>query len=211
MKYLIILLCLSTTTLFAQTAKYFNSDSIVISKQKFDNWRENGTLPVKIAETKDTVYYQAVKRSYLGKLSNDEREQLYTYLSSISAQELNKQLPIVVFYHQGIDKYNSSGTATIGYRKRWYKELIRILNKKTEASVMLIYSTPDGAKELYPSLPAYYDKYRVFSKFFKYHYPSGCIMVINPNGNFAYYLGEYGQQMATILYADTQTGKRPID
>lgn len=56
MKCLIILLCLSSTALFAQTAKYFNSDSVVISKGKFDNWREDGVLPVKIGENKGTVY-----------------------------------------------------------------------------------------------------------------------------------------------------------
>lgn len=211
MKYLLLLLCLSTTTLFAQKAKYFSPDSVPISKGEFNEWHTKGTLPIRIAETKDTVYYQAVKRYHTGKLSDDERDQLYNYLSSVSGMELNKQLPVLLLYHQGNDPCNLSGAATISSRRRWFDYAVGLLYKKTRANVMVMYTSVERVAELYPDIPAYYDKYRVLGKFFKYHYPCGSIMVINPNGNIAYYFGEYGPKAAVDLYTDTQTGKQSIN
>jgi len=129
-------------------------------------------------------------------------ENLYAHLEEITRQTLERDKMIVIIYHPGLDKCNSTGTATLSTRKLWYKEMERKLNRIADINTVYIYKNDEGLKK-WRKANWTEDKNQIIERlFFKYHYPCGSFTVVHPSGHYKSGLGEYSKSWVWKLTED---------
>ncbi|KQM76277.1 hypothetical protein ASE74_19695 [Pedobacter sp. Leaf216] len=199
-------LMLSTLTLFililntkAQEVKnirYFDIDNKEINKSVFDEKRSTNVFLDIPGDSSN--HRKLINREEQGKIK--DKTKLLLLLETASNKEIDSLKPIVIIYHPGQDSSNSTGNTD--YIKAKHKELKTALLKQYKIKPIYIYAEITGTGQYGSSINWIKDPEQSIKKhFFKYHYPSGSFVVIDRNGNYVSYLGEY---MTSAILAVTK-------
>ena len=171
--------------------KYFDENYIPISKTEFENKKWKNSL---LSIEGDSINHKMLSiRWNQGTLEN--KKILDSLLTSATNKKIDSSKTIVIIYYPGKDPCNSSGSATKGYRKAWFKKLEKKLYKITQTKPIYIYKDKDGI-EKYDGIMTWYEdpNKTIESLFFKYHYPCNSFVVISEKGGFISYFGEFSKE-----------------
>lgn len=180
----------STSKIKSSDIRYFNHKNIEISKEKFYKIRStNEYLDIpgdSINHLKLTV------REKRGKISI--RKNLEEVLESLTNRKIDSTSPIVIIYHPGKDRCNSSGTKDKVWIQKWHDQLSEGLKRMANIEPFYIYKSYDGLEKYNGILNYYKDPNRLIeSLFFEYHYPCSSFVVISKSGNYISYFGEFSK------------------
>ncbi|TXF79046.1 hypothetical protein [Chryseobacterium sp.] len=171
--------------------RYFNQDNIKISKSEFQTKRDSGEFLEIPGDSLNSL--KLVFREEEGSIT--DIEDLYEKLASASEVEINKTKPLVIIFHPGEDRCNSSGSTDIKSSKKWYAELDQGVFKIIGTNPIYIYKNKSGLLKDKSFLPWNLDPDGTVERlFFKNHYPCGSFTVISPNGTYISYFGEFPKE-----------------
>lgn len=192
----ILVLCLMffQTAVFAQhqTEKYYDQNDQELTFEAFEKLRRQSSVT---SITIKPNHKKIVDRLEAGELTN--HQQLIEKLQKAVGQPKNVdwQKPLVILYYPGIDWCNSSGSATKNSRKIWFGELEIGIKKIAQTQPIYIYKNAKGLEKYDGIMTWHKDPEAIIQKtFFKHHYPCGSFVIINPDGKYASYFGEYSQR-----------------
>ena len=171
--------------------KYFNENNIEISKTKFyEELSANHLLGS--AYIKEGLRFH--KKLILGRQEEGDITNLPLFKNLIEArtnQKLDDTKPIVIIYYPGKDPCNMSGTATRKSKERSYNKLEKGLEEIAQIKPIYIYKDNDGLED-YESISFYKDPDGMIERlFFREHYPCMSFVVVDKNGHFRSYFGEF--------------------
>lgn len=195
--YILYLVLLFTIKSGAQKSTIYLDDSLnVISKLEFKK-------PLKQYESITSIVFDSVKakvkfnKTYEGKLSDEEHKHLKEELISGSNIAILNDDIIVINYYPGKDKCNSSGNRD--FVKNRYQDYNSQISKLKYVKQFFVYKELKGI-ENYGNLNWLADPNKLIeSTFFKIHYPCGSYVIINKDGTYFSYRGEYN--LSSILLA----------
>lgn len=170
--------------------RYFDHKNVEISKEKFYKIRStNKYLDIpgdSLNQRKLTV------REKRGEISI--RKNLEEVLENLTKREIDSTSPIVIIYHPGKDRCNSSGTTNQIRIKSWHDQLTEVLKRIADIEPFYIYKSYDGLEKYNGILNYYKDPNRLIeSLFFEYHYPCSSFVVISKSGSYISYFGEFSK------------------
>lgn len=164
---------------------YFDTDGKQIDGKKFGklkiDYREFITSET---QTDSGIVHKVEPRITRGKLSGEELLSIQGFLRSAPEKIL------VIDYYQGKDKYNSSGDKSMRDAKtaRYLESLKRFPNVEQR----FVFASETGLDNWLPAgTKATKDNGSIMSKFFVSRYPSGSYIIMEPDGNYLFYKGEY--------------------
>lgn len=197
---LFILMLLGFTKSFAQEKinyKYFNLDSIEITKKENDAWRENKNqvIPAYFKISNDTIFTKWTKRTVIGLMTDREAKQFITIFSP-DKESIEYTKPTLIQLFQGSDPcFNTSWMKPNDWDLR-DKGLENKLSSKYTIKIFNVYS-PDADIQKRTELSELWvkDKYAILNKFFPLHYGCGSFMILKPNGEYFIYYGEYSDEI----------------
>lgn len=187
---IIVLLLITATLIFSCSAKkeftYFDVDNTQISKMQFQEKRATNKY---FDLTSDSLNYKKlIERYETGKIEN-----VRTYQSLIlnrSEKKLDLSKPLVIIYHPGKDRCNSSGAASKKTLARWYSELEKGIVELNANAPIYLYKEKEGLEKYEDIISYYKDPEGLTEKlFFKYHYPVPVLWLSPLPGNIILTLG----------------------
>ncbi|MEZ4802834.1 MAG: hypothetical protein R2797_08670 [Gelidibacter sp.] len=195
-KLLCYLLLLATLKMYSQEKKiyYYNDGWKKISENRFKRNFSSKKYLMQTFEV-DTAYINvSFKRKNYGLLKNNEFENLISTLQAHTNKDLKNSKLIVINYYPGSDNCNKTKVPSTWnvYDTDYVKELDKI----TTVSQFWIYKIDENLENNHKDrLKWMEDKNRIVEKqFFKYHFLCGSFVVIDNQGNFISYYGEYAKQ-----------------
>lgn len=193
---MIFVLCLMffQTAIFAQhkTEKYYDQNDKELTFEAFEKLRRQ---PSVTAITIKPNHKKLVDRLEAGELTN--HQQLVEKLHKAVGQpkKVDWQKPLVIVYYPGKDPCNSSALSKRSDRKKWYKKLEKEIKNIAQTHPIYIYKDAKGLEKYDGIMTWHKDPEAIIEKtFFKHHYPCGSFVIINPDGKYASYFGEYSQR-----------------
>ncbi len=197
-KTILILIYILSFKVCAQevSIKFYNENGHEITKEVFINTRDY-SKNIDIYFGNDTREFGfLVKRKNYGKLTDKLHTQFRTYLNKLSGNKLDSTKSIVINYLSAIPRKKETGEG----RSRWNifnKDYLKRLHKITDVMHFWINSPScDNLKYHYSNKINWLsDTDKILSKlFFPYDIKYGYYVLIKPNGDYFYYLGEYGKK-----------------
>jgi hypothetical protein len=195
--YLLTLLLLLSFTLGAQQSlhRYWNLEGQPVSKAEqrmiFDQDRGN-IISVAIDNGGLVVEHRLVPRWKKGQLSAAQNQAMKSYLNQQQALPLPAKYQAVILFYPGKDRSNSTGLATRNSYAKLYDRFERKLKRLKTAFPFYIYKNDNGLERQSKNRDWRKDAdHLVEQTFFKYHYPGGSYAVIDEQGNFNAFYGEY--------------------
>ena len=180
-------LCLGVFLFFsAKGQTYYNEQGRRILKQEYEEKILNG--PYFGIPAEKVGDFQLVHRMPVG-LTNARL--FYEKLGLMDEFKAGK--PLIVVYYPGKDECNSTGLANNldGFQSK-KKAILKYAEKHQTAEPQFIYGNPHGLEKYQGILEWKPDPESVFQQhFFKFPYPCGSFVVIDPKGNYRAILGEY--------------------
>ncbi len=191
---LFILLLFSTVSV-GQEIHFFDVQGNRITKEQFEKQRDiEVNLGLSFQKGKITET-RLVPRFQTGIIKEETRNTILLNLQEEIGQVVSKTELLIITYHQGKDRCNSSGGSTylwemkktISQRRRQ----IKILGLTSE---YYLYASPEGIRSFYSLMDWQPDKGLLVEKtFFKYKYPCKSFVLIKPNGEYYAYFGEFSR------------------
>jgi hypothetical protein len=127
------------------------------------------------------------KKDFIKKELHNE---IINYLNRITEKKTDSTKIIIINYHPGKDKCNSTGDQL--YVNSLYRDYLDVINSKKNVSQYFIYKDVDGTSSYYKRIKWYHDIDKVIeNNFFPRHYPCGSYLIIYPNGKYFVQYGEY--------------------
>ena len=190
MKILTLILCFLTVSMFAQKKEiYLNDDFIEISEDEYRKPEEHGKFLNLQYESDTLITNVKVQRIKKGAISDELLDKIQSELSEISGETILENNILLIFYHPGKDHCNSGGN-DLSYAER-EKKYHKRFNKIENLSHFYIYKEPEGIEEI-ADINWFKDEFgTIENTFFPIHYPCGSYVLINPEGNYYAYKGEY--------------------
>ncbi|WP_204346647.1 hypothetical protein [Psychroserpens algicola] len=181
----------STTKIGSDKTKYFDENSVEISKSKFNRIRSTNKL---LDIPGDSANHKKLTlREKRGKIN--DRNSLELLLENTTNRELDSKKPIAIIYYPGKDPCNSSGTTNKEWIANWHEQLEEGLNQVAKIKPLYIYKVNDGLEKYNGILNWYNDpKGTVERLFFEHHYPCKSFVVISKDGDYISYFGEFGKE-----------------
>ncbi len=190
LRYILLILMIPSVFLsssYGQSTKYFDENNVPIKKSKFKKkieYEAYFSIPGDSAHHK-----RLIPRSVTNNIEN--KEVLLDLLEKAIGKSINRNVPTVIIYYPGLDRYNApdNNREWLAYR---HQELVTKLNKIGNTKPIYIYKDYDGLQKYKGVMTWYKDPYQVIEqKFFKHHYPDGSFVVIGKDGTCISYKGEY--------------------
>jgi hypothetical protein len=142
------------------------------------------------------TYKIVTERIVKGKIGNFEL--IAEKLQSRTNIVIDRTKPIVVIYHPGKDRYNSSGSSSNSERRTWFNTLTRKVKRIAKVEPIYVYKTKEGTERYEGILTWHKDPEGIIERtFFDYHYPSSSYVLLSPNGN---YIAAYGECPKELLW-----------
>ena len=198
---LLLFLTLLTTPIFSQQSNieiYSNFFGEIISKDKYKQYvkRLDYSKFIDISYvSNDSTFYKIVKRDKHGKLPHESLSLIKEFVETSKQHSLKLNELIIIDYHPGADECNETGS--IGTDKDLTRKRVnkyqRDLAEVGNIIQLYVYKDKSGLKTYKGLCTWHEDKANLIENtFFKYHYSCGSFVVIDQNGNFYAYYGEYG-------------------
>ncbi|KIA82581.1 hypothetical protein OA84_10495 [Kaistella solincola] len=167
--------------------KYFDEDYVQIPKKEFKKRRATFNyldLPGNSPDERKLVY-----RENAGQINS--RPALQALLEKELNLQLDAEKPLVIIFHPGKDRCNSTGSSTPEDIRFRYLQLEKAVMETAQTKPIYIYKNKSELKT--SSVNTWYQdpKATIEKLFFKEHYPCGSFVVISKNGDFISYFGEY--------------------
>ena len=157
---------------------------------------------VKIMDTQNVLvvdidslktYKVVSKRLEKGKIDNFD--EIASKLQSRTAMVIDKTKPLVVIYFPGKDRCNSSGSATKSSTRTYFNTLSRKVNRIARVKPIYIYRTKEGTEKDDGIIDWHKDPENIIEKtFFKFHYPCSSYVLVNPDGTYIAFFGEWSKE-----------------
>lgn len=194
MKYfvLIVSICVFNTAFSQKKKKIFldiNENKITAKEfYKAIDYSKNLELSFQTDSTQTMVL---VPREVSGVLP---KSVFNTLKSNLTEQVINNEL-IIIMYYPGKDRCNATKTES-----KWNafdNDYPKKLNKITAYKQFWVYKSYDNLDYYHPETVKWQeDKDHYVEKlFFKYHYNCFSLAIVDKNGNFTCYFGEFGKQV----------------
>jgi hypothetical protein len=104
---------------------------------------------------------------------------------------LNGKL-LILNYHPGSDPCNSTGTFNKSFLRGKFNAYLRQVRSFKNSAQYFIYANQQGLERYEGVIDWVPDPgHLIQNTFFKYHYPCGSYVIINPIGEYYAYYGEY--------------------
>ena len=173
---------------------YYDENGYEITREKFNSSEKTLSL---FFENDTMSFGVSLKRENYGRLDANTLDQFHNYLSKISGRKIDSTKNIVINYITGYPKRkdNTKEKSTWNVLK-FPKEYRNRLNRKANADQFWVHSPDNDNLEYYHSekIEWYNDKERIFeSLFFPYEVAYGNFILLKPNGEYFFFLGEYGE------------------
>lgn len=194
-KYFLILLI--SVEAYGQTKPiiFYNENGKEITKEKFFNSRDYSKNLDLYFEDDSVQCGLLITRQKFGKLDKKTFTKLKTYLTELSQTQIDSTQNIVVNYLSAYLKKEKNTKP----RSSWDildKDYLKKLHKKAHINQFWINSPESDNLEYYYQNRINWiaDKENLFKKiFFPYEVRYGNYILIKPDGNFYYYLGEHSK------------------
>ncbi len=143
--------------------------------------------------------WHLIKRENKGRLQREIFDQIKTFYSRDDSEM------IVILYHPGKDEFNSGGKADKEWLQRWHQELRKMLKSKYSSIPTYVFKSKSGLDKYRGIVNYIPDIHRLIENtFFKEAYPSGSFVVVNKNGSYISYFGEYAVQTVERIARKTK-------
>lgn len=194
------LLCLYVLVLcsiisFAQEIHFYDVQGKEISKEQFEKQRDSRVNLALSFQKGKTTETRLILRSKTGSISQDVLNKIILNLQQVTGKTVNRSEMVIINYHQGKDRCNSSGSGgTFQEMKAALAKYRSQIERLGQTSQYNMYATKEGLKETYGLVDWYPDLDLLVEKtFFKYKYPCGSFVIIKPDGEYYAYYGEYSR------------------
>lgn len=191
----IYLIALFFNLSFSQDKKtiFYDENNKVVSKFEYQR-RANHFSNLSLNFENDTLIGSIlIKRKIYGKLNDS----IFTTLKKMFSleNELTKEL-IVIIYYPGKDRCNNAREKMSPWNI-FDNDYLRKLNKIASNNHLWIYKNDEDLEYFYPKKVKWQaDKDQfVEDLFFNNHYPCFSSVVLDKQGNYISYLGEFGKQV----------------
>ncbi|MGB4398971.1 MAG: hypothetical protein WBJ10_06345 [Daejeonella sp.] len=189
----LILLLLSSIVSSAQEIHFYDVHGKKISKEQFEKQRDsrvNLALSFQKGKTTETRLFL---RSKTGFISQEVLNKIISNLQTVTGKSIDRSEMMIINYHQGKDRCNSSGSgATLEQWKVARAKYRRQLERLGQGSPYYMYASKEGIRNSYGFLQWYPDlDFLIEKTFFKYKYPCGSFVIIKPDGEYIAQYGEY--------------------
>ena len=187
--YLFSILFFLSTISFAQVRVYEDLKGNIVSKEEFLHLRTKVSNLYAYRASNDTVFTFLYKgtRDFKGQLSESDLlrlKELYPFKED--------NLPIVIQYFPGIDDCSAHYISRTDEMITFLREKNSKIAKGNKA-VYYIYKSNDKVERISEKFKWKKDVDGfIESLFFEYHFPCGSYVVVNKDGKFRGYKGEYG-------------------
>ncbi len=178
--------------LHAQTV-YLDPDSRKITEHEFNAYKRANLLIVKNDSLNLEKAVFRSRWSETGTIAN--YTELKRSIESRTGTLIDDMKPVIVIYHPGPDKCNSSGTANTAYKIKWFKDLEKKTLRIAGVKALYFYKTEKGIVKELKSIAWKKDPKAIIEHtFFDFHYPCSSLFVIfNSKGKYSSYFGEFSQ------------------
>lgn len=190
-----LLLCLSFTLTAQQVEhRYLDQDGQNVSKAEqrmiFD--KDRGNIISVAIDSVDWVKHRLVPRWEKGQLSAAQNQAVRSYLNQQREMSLPAKYQAVILFYPGKDRSNSTGIFTQKSYAKLYDRFERKLKKLKTAVPFYIYKDDSGLERQSKNRDWREDTAQLIEQtFFKYHYLGGSYVVLDEQGRFSAYYGEY--------------------
>lgn len=188
-RILILISIIFTGYLSGQSTQYFDEYYKPIRKATFKKKLRQQTY-FEIPGDSAVHHKKLTPRLVQGVLP--EKEEVLILLERATGKKIDREVPTVILYHPGKDKYNATGMSSQKYLKGKHQLLVKYLKEKANTTPIYIFKEHTGLTKYRGIMDWYKDPIRVIEKrFFKYHYPGRSFVVIGTDGTYISYKGEY--------------------
>ncbi|MES2872289.1 MAG: hypothetical protein V4708_01105 [Bacteroidota bacterium] len=192
----LVILLLVATVSSAQDIHFYDVHGKKISKEQFEKQRDsrvNLALSFQKGKTTETRLFL---RSKTGFISQEVLNKIISNLQTVTGKSIDRSEMMIINYHQGKDRCNSSGGGgTFQEMKAALAKYRSQIGRLGQTSEYNMYATKEGLKENYGLVERYPDLDLLVEKtFFKYKYPCSSFVIIKPDGEYYAYYGEYMQE-----------------
>ena len=188
--------------------KYFDEDNNRISKSKFN--RKLKRLSHFKIPGDSAHHHRLTPRLVQGTVEN--REMLLEVLEKAINDTIDRNVPTVIMYYPGQDAYNINTNSTKEVTANRHQQLAQYLKDSANTKPIYIYKEYTGLQKYSGVINWYKDPGQLIEKlFFRHHYPSGSFVVIDKEGTYISYKGEYalGQIVDTALVLKNKDSIQP--
>ena len=190
-RILLLFTCLLTSTLAsAQDIKFYDVDGRELNRETFlkKTIDTRQYLGISFQDGRTTIS-KLIRREKIGKLTTDSTKLVYNVLEQSTGSQLNGKL-LTLNYHPGPDPCNSTGTFDKGFLREKFNTYLKRV--RSISAQFFIYSNSQGLERYEGIIDWLPDPgHLIQNTFFKHHYPCGSYVIINPNGDYYAYYGEY--------------------
>jgi hypothetical protein len=169
------------------TTIYFD-DTSQITKNNFNSLKKTRTY---FEIQGDSINHRKIIfREQKGKIEN--RFEIVDLLKKDLDLNINVNEFIVIVYYPGKDACNSSGSSDENWIKNKFANLEQGVYALTNTKPIYLYQKNEGLEKYNNIITWKQDPNNIIEKtFFKHHYPCSSFVVIDENGNFFSYFGEF--------------------
>ena len=188
---ILVSLLFNSCASLTDTNRYFDQNSIEISKDEFDKKvlkRTHFEVPGDSATHK-----KLVARENRGTVKAIEK--LHQIIAQDIPTEIDFSKPLVVVYYPGKDPCNASARSDAKFIRSYYKIREDGVWQLAATKPIYIYKENTGMEKYKNIVTWYQDPQGIFERlFFKHHYPCDSFVVIAPNGKYISYFGEFSKE-----------------
>ncbi|MBB4805822.1 hypothetical protein HNP38_001094 [Chryseobacterium defluvii] len=185
MRKFILAALLISNFAWAQSAFFDENDNAITKEQFHGRKLKNGELKVYNDSLKTTKILS--ERSESGEIGSGK---IIDQLNASLGLKLKEDRPVIIIYHPGKDRCNSTGTSTPESAFLWFKELEKKANKIQKSEFIHIYKDKKGVKTI-NKIKWHKDPRNIIENtFFKYHYPCSSYVILYKN-KYTSYFGEF--------------------
>lgn len=165
--------------------RYFNEQGEEVSKGRFKRDLDYG----KYLDVQKENGLHLVKRLNKGTISSTILDQIMT---AFGINEMGSKELLVINYHPGKDRCNSTGTSDKNWLKNKYDNYQYKVKNELNSTLIHVYKSKEGLKRYQGIINFIPDQNQLIERnFFKYHYPCNSFVVIDKKGNYVSWFGEY--------------------
>ena len=188
----IVLLLFIINLSFSQAKKkiFYNTNFKEITESNFYTQKNLETNLDLYFENDTLITSVLVKRKNYGKLNDSILKKLQKNLSA--DKELTNEITVIIYYP---GKDNCNGMERNSTWNIFDNDYIITLNKITNYNHFWIYKDDENLKYYHPKQVKWEKDTNQFIEktFFEFHYPCFSTVVIDKNGNYISYFGEFGK------------------
>lgn len=182
---------------------FINDDLAEITQVEFDEIEDLIHFYNMKFDLDSLIINVKVLRTKKGRINHQKLDSIRTELSVSSGKTIPNNNLIIINYHHGLDRCNSTGVKS--FIKEKYSRYLNRLKKIKNVSQFFMYKTPEGTKDYGSRLNWIEDKSGLIRKtFLPIPYPCGSYVIIDKDGNYLVQKGEYDiEEIIELIESDT--------